>query len=166
MMAQARGYGKQVGKFRSKFEARVAKQLKESGCPWEYESQTIYYVEPSKVRRYIPDILLLNSGILIEVKGLLTIEDRKKMILVKQQWPDLDIRFAFMRSKNTISKKSKTTYAMWADKNGFPYCDIQIPATWLSWANTKEERKLIATTLKKMSKELAIKQYKEHHEDL
>lgn len=165
--APSRGRGIKKGKYRSKFEAIVADQLDKSGVPYEYEGDhcELFFVEPAKVRRYIPDILLLNSGIFIEVKGLLTLDDRKKMLLVKEAYPELDIRFLFMRSANKIAKKSKTSYADWCKKHGFPFADLQVPADWLRWAKTKKEKKLIADVLKNMSKELAIERYKQNYNE-
>jgi hypothetical protein len=50
--------------------------------------------------------------------------------LVKQQHPELDIRFVFTSSKSKISKNSKTTYADWCIKHGFKYSDKIIPDEW------------------------------------
>ena len=32
--------------------------------------------------------------------------------------------------ENKINKKSKTTYGMWCEKNGFKYADKEIPDEW------------------------------------
>lgn len=113
--------------YRSGLESQIANQLEASGVSFEYESKRISYQRQSK---YIPDFVLSN-GIIIEAKGRLTQEDRSKMRLVKQQHPELDIRFVFSRSAAKLSKLSKTTYAEWCDKYGFPYADKQIPKEWL-----------------------------------
>lgn len=52
------------------------------------------------------------------------------MLLVKAQYPSLDIRMVFWNAKAPISKGSKTTYAMWATKNGFPWSHRTIPPEW------------------------------------
>lgn len=54
------------------------------------------------------------------------------MILVKTQYPALDIRFIFSNANAKIAKGSKTTYAMWAAKNGFPYAHKVAPIEWLT----------------------------------
>lgn len=113
--------------YRSGLEAQIASQLEAAGVSFEYETKRISYQRQSK---YIPDFVLPN-GIIIEAKGRLTQEDRSKMRLVKQQHPELDIRFVFSRSAARLSKTSKTTYAEWAEKYGFPYSDKQIPKEWL-----------------------------------
>lgn len=116
--------------FRSGIEVKVAKQLEEAGIKVEYETTKIRYVQPETKHTYTPDFVLPN-GIIIETKGRFVAADRKKHLLIKQQHPDLDIRFVFQRSQNTINKGSKTTYADWATKNGFLYADKEIPDEWL-----------------------------------
>jgi hypothetical protein len=113
--------------YRSGLESQIADQLKASGVSFEYETKRISYQRQSK---YIPDFVLSN-GIIIEAKGRLTQEDRSKMRLVKQQNPELDIRFVFSRASAKLSKTSKTTYADWCEKYGFPYAEKQVPKEWL-----------------------------------
>jgi len=116
--------------FRSGLEAKIAQALDAAGVAYTYEDQVIEYLKPAKIARYTPDFVLEN-GIIIEVKGRFLTADRQKHLLVKQQFPDLDIRFVFSRSKERISKKSKTTYAMWCEKHGFIFSDETIPSQWL-----------------------------------
>lgn len=116
--------------FRSGLEDKIAKQLEDAGIKVEYETTKIKYVQPTTYHTYTPDFVLPN-GIIVETKGRFVAADRKKHLLIKQQHPDLDIRFVFQRSQNTISKGSKTTYADWADKHGFKYADKEIPEEWL-----------------------------------
>jgi hypothetical protein len=116
--------------YRSGLEEAVADQLKQAGIEAAYEEEKIHYVTPATPHKYTPDFRLPN-GIYIETKGKFETADRKKHLLVKAQNPDLDIRFVFSRSKSTISKTSKTTYAMWCEKNGFLYSDKWIPEAWL-----------------------------------
>ena len=118
--------------FRSGFEGEVAADLARCDIEYGYESVAISYVIPERSAKYTPDFLLLSNDILIETKGNLTREDRKKHLLIKKQYPDLDIRFVFGRSANKISKQSKTTYAKWCETHGFLYADKRIPAEWLN----------------------------------
>jgi hypothetical protein len=135
--------------FRSKLEVIVNEQLLKSGVPFAYEGllNTIRYIVPTSKHRYLGDFLLGN-GIMIEAKGLFTSQDRKKHLLIKEQHPQLDIRFLFMNSKNKLSKRSKTTYSMWSDKNGFKWCHKVIPSEWLTEKKVKEELQNIINTLK------------------
>ena len=68
---------------------------------------------------------------MIETKGRWTTEDRKKHLLIKDQHPELDIRFVFQNPKGKIRKGSKTTYADYCDKHGILWADKEIPNEWL-----------------------------------
>lgn len=82
-------------------------------------------------RTYHPDFILGN-GVIIEAKGVLDQETRTKMVAVKQQHPELDIRFVFMDASNKLTRAKKSlTYGKWADRNGFPWADGRIPDEWL-----------------------------------
>tara|TARA_X000001382_G_scaffold101953_1_gene76651 strand:- start:8713 stop:9129 length:417 start_codon:yes stop_codon:yes gene_type:complete len=117
--------------FRSGLEHRVWKNLKQrhvTGCA--YETLKVDYVIPATNHTYTPDIILPN-GIVIEVKGRLVKADRDKHLLIKEQHPELDIRFLFQSANNKIRKGSKTTYAHWCDKNDILWCEKIIPDAWL-----------------------------------
>jgi hypothetical protein len=114
---------------RSQLEAKIAEFLQRRDINFAYEPDKLPYTIDFE---YIPDFRLPN-GIYLEAKGLLTYEDRRKMLAVKKHHPELDIRFVFMRPNNTIAKGSKTTYAQWSERNGFPWCNYQqIPSSWLN----------------------------------
>ena len=114
--------------FRSTFELNLARSLADKGVTYEYESTKLTYVP--KPRTYTPDFYIPETGIYIEAKGHLDKSDRMKMLLVKEQYPDLDIRFVFLRANNKIYKGSKTTYADWATKHKFEWAEGSIPAGW------------------------------------
>ncbi len=119
------------GGFRSTAEYHTAQYLNNVEVSYEYETCKIPYTRPETQHTYTPDFILPN-GIMIEVKGELTLEDRKKHLLIKDQHPDLDIRFAFVNPKRYINKNKKTNYASWARKYGFKYCTSPvIPIEWL-----------------------------------
>lgn len=115
---------------RSKFEDTISAQIKSLCRGEQYEKYQIKYTMPESKHTYTPDFVLPN-GIIIEVKGILQIEDRKKHLLIKEQYPELDIRFVFQNAKNKIRKGSKTTYAMWAEQRGFQWSHRTIPEAWL-----------------------------------
>lgn len=121
--------------YRSGLEEKIAEQLEDAGVKAEYESTYIEYVKPQRKSKYTPDFILPN-GIIIETKGRFVTADRQKHVLIKDQHPNLDIRFVFSNSKARISKLSKTTYAMWCTKYGFQFADRAIPTEWL-----KEKKK-------------------------
>ena len=77
-----------------------------------------------------------SRSIIFETKGHFVTSDRKKHLLIKEQYPKLDIRFVFSNSKNRIGKKSKTTYAKWCELKGFKYHCIAttkkfLPDNWI-----------------------------------
>ncbi len=116
--------------FRSGLEMDIDASLKNQGIDGEYEQHIIEYIKPETKHKYHPDFKLPN-GIFVETKGRFLADDRKKHILIKKQYPELDIRFLFQNSKTKISKGSKTSYADWCDKHGFQYADKVIPEDWL-----------------------------------
>lgn len=116
--------------YRSGLEELVAQQLEALGVAVVYEEHKLKYEQPTKTRVYTCDFLLPN-GIYIETKGRFVTADRQKHLLIKQQYPDIDLRFVFSNSRSRISKLSATTYGMWCDKNGFKYADKLIPREWI-----------------------------------
>lgn len=116
-------------KFRSKFEGRVWDAIGDAQDRVEYEPRhrKVSYI---LAFNYLPDFVV-DGRIIIETKGRLTYEDRRKMLAAKEQHPDLDIRFVFQRAANVIRKGSLVTYAQWAETNGFPWAEGTIPQEWL-----------------------------------
>ena len=116
--------------FRSGLELEISESLKSRGIDGQYEANVIEYIKPITKHKYHPDFRLPN-GIFVETKGRFLTADRKKHLLIKEQHPELDIRFLFQNSKTKISKASKTTYADWCIKHGFQFADKEIPSDWL-----------------------------------
>lgn len=77
---------------------------------------------PEVKRKYTPDFWL-DSKTFIEVKGKLDLDTRKKMAQVRAQNPGMTMILVFGKPSNLLYRGSKTTYADWADKNGFLWCD-------------------------------------------
>ena len=117
--------------YRSGLEEELDQTLKSKGIDGQYEQHKVTYAKPATYHTYTPDFRLPN-GIFIETKGRFVLADRQKHILIKQQNPDLDIRFVFQNSRNKIRKGSKTTYADWCNKHGFLFADKDIPAEWFA----------------------------------
>ena len=117
-----------TSKFRSKLEERIATLLQELGISYEYESTRVPYTIQ---HFYNPDFILPNY-VHLEAKGYWAASDRRKILAVKKENPDLDLRMVFQAPFNTISKKSKTTYAQWCEKHHIPWCAFHtIPLDWL-----------------------------------
>ena len=126
--AYAKLKDKKDTKFRSGLEESVAKLLEGLGVSYEYESKKISYVLQ---HHYTPDFVLPNHTVL-ECKGYWDPADRRKIKQVKKDNPDLDLRMVFQSPYNTISKKSKTTYAKWCERHNIPWTHFHdIPLDWL-----------------------------------
>ena len=126
--AYAKLKNKKEIKFKSKLEERVADLLTNLGISFEYESNKVPYTIQ---HHYIPDFILPNY-VHLETKGYWSPEDRRKVLAVKRDNPDLDLRMVFQAPYNKISKKSKTTYAMWCEKHAIPWTSFHnIPLDWL-----------------------------------
>lgn len=132
--------------FRSGLEVAIAASLQ--GQEVLYEPCSIPYVKPLSSHRYTPDFILRKQCIIVEGKGEFKSSDRQKMLLVKQQHPDLDIRFVFSNPSTRVGAKSKTTYAMWCDRHGFPYAKGTVPVEWLKHKPTGKQRKALGGFLK------------------
>lgn len=112
---------------RSGFEKEISKLLKRKKVDFRYEPQGFKYTVQ---RTYTPDFLIECDDFWIEAKGLFTSADRTKMLAVKSQHPDLDIRLWFQRD-NWLTKKKKQTYSQWAEKHGFPWhVGTDFPKKW------------------------------------
>ena len=115
--------------YRSGLEDVISEDLKKRGVDFGYETVKIKW-QLIESKTYTPDFILPN-GVIIESKGRFVLDDRKKHLKVREQNPELDIRFVFSNSRNKIRKGSKTTYAMWCEKNNFLYADKRIPDEWI-----------------------------------
>ena len=115
-------------KFRSKLEENIANLLEGLGVSYQYESEKLSYTIE---HNYTPDFVLPNYTYL-EAKGYWSPEDRRKILNVKKSNPEIDLRMIFQAPYNTISKKSKTTYAKWCEKHDIPWTSYHdIPIEWL-----------------------------------
>lgn len=111
-------------KRRSKLEERFESILKDFDVPYEYEVTKIDYIIPESSHTYTVDWTVLN-GKLIETKGYLSDHaERRKYVLLKEQHPDLDLRFVF-DNPNKLCGGTKMSHAKWAEKYGFRYCSIK-----------------------------------------
>ena len=118
-------------KFRSGYEKKVYESIPRNQRGFvDYEPQkpVIRYTTSS---RYIPD-LRLPGDIFIECKGYFDARARAKMLAVKKQHPELDIRFLFQRANNRLTKsKNSMMYWEWAERHGFLWAEgTCVPEEW------------------------------------
>lgn len=122
--------GKKHG-FRSGLEETMRKTLEDCGIEPNYEAKKFSYIVPEQEHIYTPDFAV-SPHIVIETKGMWVLEDRKKMLLVKEQHPEIDFRIVFTNANKKIKKGSKTSYAMWCDKHGIKWANKTIPLEWVN----------------------------------
>jgi len=119
-------------KRRSKLELTFEDILKEGKAEYDYEVTKINYIVPESKHVYTVD-WTLPKNILLETKGYLSdSQERNKYILIKQQFPEIDLRFIFANNKK-LCGGMKTTHEAWAIKNGFKYCSIKDLDVIQSW---------------------------------
>lgn len=128
--------------YRSGLEDKIAEQLAAAQASFTYETDKIKYFVPEKSHVYTPDFTLTTMTgkiIFIETKGIWDSQDRYKHLLIRQQHPELDIRFVFQNSKAKIRKGSVTTYADICNGLGrapfknitWLFTDKHVPLDWL-----------------------------------
>lgn len=126
--------GKRVVK--SDFEFDLYNSVKDKHPDTEYETEKFHYILEYD---YIPDLIIpLKKGKLyIEAKGNGRAFDagvQKKMIAVKKQHPDKDIRIVFYRDGPVGNKRKDGSFkkqSEWAEDHGFPWAIKNIPEDWL-----------------------------------
>jgi predicted nuclease of restriction endonuclease-like RecB superfamily len=132
-----KNYGMNMGRlvrdkqrYRSMLEVLISKTLGDKMV--SYEADKFTYTVPASKHTYTPDFKLSDTKYL-EAKGIWDATDRAKMKLVKAQYPDITFYMLFQNAHKKLSKTSKTTYAMWAEKNGFQWGHFPsgIPKHWL-----------------------------------
>ncbi|MDX0270921.1 endodeoxyribonuclease [Sinorhizobium meliloti] len=133
--------------FRSGLEDVNARLLTEWNVAVKYEQYDLSYTVPERTAKYTPDFILPN-GIIVETKGRFLTEDRKKHLLIKAQWPKLDLRFVFSNPNTRISKQSTTTYAVWCQTHGFQYAAKVIPQEWLHEPNDPKRQAALSIILR------------------
>jgi hypothetical protein len=127
--------------YRSGLEKNIAEQLSSEGVSFEYEKLKLEYNVPARNAKYTPDFKV--GSIVIESKGAFgygpnrfsggdPAKERQKLLLIKAQHPELDLRIVFQRASTKIYKNSPTSYAKWATDNGFKWADKGlIPPEWI-----------------------------------
>ena len=138
-MALQRRHNKKL--YRSGLEQEAAAFLKTRQKTVEYEKIKIEW-EDLRYRAYTPDFEL-DNGIIIETKGIFDTEDRRKHLAIREQHPELDIRFVFSNSKAKLYKGAKSRYCEWCDKHEFKWEHRIIPEAWLKEKGKLTKLKLI-----------------------
>jgi predicted nuclease of restriction endonuclease-like RecB superfamily len=122
-------------KFRSKLEECVARELKDNGIKFEYETEKIPYhiknrsttcrgcgsKECYQAHVYVPDFIIHTASggkVYVETKGRFTSKDRTKMLAVCKGRDDVWMLFP---TNNKLNKRSSTRYDDWCRANGIRF---------------------------------------------
>ena len=116
--------------WRSGLEKKMQDKLQELGIDDNYESKTFEYIVPETKHKYTPDFPV-SPHIVIETKGLWEVDDRMKMLRLKEQYPEIEFRMFFQNAQKKIKKGSKTSYADYCDKYGLKWAEKTLPQEWI-----------------------------------
>jgi hypothetical protein len=119
-------YEAKLAGYKSGFERSFAANLSSRNIQFKYENTKLPYILE---RNYNPDYYIVEHDFYIETKGLLDRDSKAKMVAVKKQHPEIDIRFVFMKADKRIPG-TQQTHAEWADRNGFPWAEGTAPEEW------------------------------------
>lgn len=138
--------------YKSVIEEQVAKQLADAGIAFDYEGITYKFAIPQREAKARPDFPIRHTNIIIEAKGRFGhrgsatagAEVRQRLILLKQQHPEIDLRILFSSARSAnlpIYKGSKTTQGQWATDHGFTWAaGPSIPTTWIKEMKNAQHR--------------------------
>lgn len=107
---------------RSVLEAKVIEDLLARGVPFQYEAVTVPY--RGGAAHYTPDLHLgppASTGVFVEIKGRLTPQDQDKHLKVREEHPDMDVRFVF----GALGDGPR-----WAERHGFEWNIGTVPLEW------------------------------------
>jgi hypothetical protein len=126
----ARSLAKLAG-MKSIGEVRCAADMDSRNILYKYEAEVLEYQHlPQK---YTPDFTIYESDdLLIEYKGKMTNETRKKLIAIARCNPTRRICLVFEKPSNKISSRPKAMrYWQWAEKQGFEWSTHYIKEEWV-----------------------------------
>lgn len=130
--------------YRSGYESAVARDSKMAEMEYEPKQHQLKYTIEKK---YLPDFVVEcfdGSIFLVECKGYFRPSETAKYKAIKQQHPDLDLRFMLQNPNKPVRKGSKLTMSMWCEKYNYPWVGgTRIPLEWLKGDNTNDNTKEI-----------------------
>jgi hypothetical protein len=116
---------------KSMLEVEVAADMDKRKIKWAYEQEKLtYQYEPQK---YEPDFTLLDTeDKLIEVKGKMTGDVRKKLLAIQRCNPKRKIYLVFGNANNKLStRKNSKRYSQWAEQHGFEWSERKVLDEWV-----------------------------------
>lgn len=118
--------------YKSKFEEMVAEFYH------LHDRYEVEKVEYTLKNNYNPDFKM-KENVYLEVKGFFKPSDRRKMLEVIKQHPTKKFIMFFQDSGVKLSRRSKTTYGDWCDKQG-----IQ----WFCWKHKRPTARVLKLAVK------------------
>jgi predicted nuclease of restriction endonuclease-like RecB superfamily len=116
-------------------EVRCAADMDSKKIEWKYEIEKLRYQH--KVQTYTPDFLLAD-GTLIEYKGKMTNETRKKLLSIKRCNPKRRLCIVFEKPDNKLSSRPNSQrYWQWAEANQFEWSDQVVDPRWVHRRGSK-----------------------------
>lgn len=134
--------------FRSIAEMQFSDRLTSIGLVFKYEDQAQkkQYEVPAKKKWYLCDFFIPKrdgTTMFVDFKGEWDAQDREKFLLLKQQYPDMDLRIVFHGDpyRTFITKTRTTSYAdictagkgtgKWKELS-IPFAHKDMPQEWLA----------------------------------
>lgn len=140
--------------FDSNLECNNYKLLEKLGATFSYNSENCMFNYNKRLKEgvcftcgsddvaskhlYTTDFEIVTNGtgkkIYVETKGAgycWQPETRTKHLILKKEFPDMDLRFVFSNWNAKIKRGSKTSSREWCERYGFICADKWIPKGWL-----------------------------------
>ena len=120
---------------RSQYEYQLYKEIKNllpRGAIVEFEPERIKYIVE---KEYVPDFVVTfkdGTKMYIEAKGNGRAFDhnvRQKMIAIKEQHPDKDVRIVFYRDGKVGRRMRQSD---WAQRSGYDFAITNVPKEWIN----------------------------------
>lgn len=112
-------------KYRSAFEADVAKTLTEAGIGFAYEPKRLHYTDHNQFdATYLPDFLLDDHMTIVEAKGWLNAEERSKLIFARMANRQHHIVLCLQSPHSKLSGYKAMTAADWCRKHDFDWASL------------------------------------------
>jgi hypothetical protein len=111
-------------------EVRCAADMDKRGIKWMYEYEKLVYQH--NPQEYTPDFTLYaDNDMLIEYKGKMTDETRKKLLSIKRSNPERRLCIVFEQPNNKLSARPNASrYWQWAEKSGFEWSNQLVDEAW------------------------------------
>lgn len=116
---------------RSIGEVRCAADMDAKGIKYAYEHEKLNYTIEAT---YTPDFTILDSeDMLLEYKGKMTAETRKKIRAIIRCNPERKFALVFERSKNKLSSRPNSLrYWEWANRYDIPWSERLVDPAWFT----------------------------------